>query len=355
MNIKSTATFRILVTGAEFHGSDSGGLARAFRRLGHLVQIVDEDRYSPAFLGFIPRLIRKAIRPVSVREFNREILRQCESFEPHFVLVCKGTMVAPWALLQLKQKGRYLMNFYPDVSFMCHGPLIPQCLPIYDHIFTTKTFGIADMKSQLNVTNSEFIPHGFDPDLHRLMTISSEDMERFGVDASFIGTWSPKKTAFLAELAKTLPGIHLRVWGSQWEKADSPSLKPHIAGVTVTGDIFPFMLQCTKINIAILSEARAGASSGDLITSRTFHIPASGGFMLHERTDELLEYYNEGEEVACFSTPEEMAEKVKYYLDHEDERERIRLAGHRRCVAENSFDHRARKIVELYSERSRTT
>lgn len=73
--------------------------------------------------------------------------------------------------------------------------------------------------------------------------------------------------------------------------------------------------------------------------------------MLHERTEELRDYFIEGEEVACFSTPEEMADKVEYYLKHENERERLRLAGHRRCVAENSLVRRAMRIVEHYRER----
>ncbi len=352
MNLKQGQPLRILFIGPEFYGSISGALACAFRRLGHVVKIVDPERYvSSAYKMPITRILRRLFRHIYVSELGKEIVNQAEHLRPHFTLVCKGVHVTPWVLRELKRKGVYLINFYPDVSFMCHGSLIPQSLPLYDHVFTTKLFGIQDMKKRLNIGNSEFIPHGFDPDLHQPMKVSCGDMERLGADASFIGTWSPKKTAYLTELAGTLPDIRLRVWGNQWEKADSPPLKPNIMGVAVVGDTYPLAIQCSKINIAILSEVREGASSGDQVTTRTFEIPACGGFMLHERTEELLDYFIEGEEVACFSSLEEMVEKIRYYLAHDEERERLRLAGHRRCIAENSLDRRAMRIVEHYCER----
>lgn len=349
MTGQDTIPFRILFVGPEYNGSDSGGLARAFRQLGHLVKVVDETQYSFRLSGqLIHRVIGRAFRPVAVREMGREILRQSRLFKPHFVLVFKGSLVPPWALRELRQNGVYLINFYPDVSVMCHGALIPQCLPLYDHIFTTKTFGIADMQALLKVRSAEFLPHGFEPGLHRPMRISREALAWIGADVSFIGTWSPKKTAYMETVAKMLPNMHIRIWGGQWEKAGSTVLQPLIMGHEIWGDLYPLAIQCTKINIAILSEIRKGASSGDLITARTFQIPACGGFMLHERTNELLEYYKEDDEVACFTTPEELADKTQYYLSHEEERERIRLAGYKRCIADNSLVSRAEVIVRHY-------
>jgi spore maturation protein CgeB len=70
--------------------------------------------------------------------------------------------------------------------------------------------------------------------------------------------------------------------------------------------------------------------------------------MLHERTPELAELYEEGKEVDCFGSVEELAEKVDYYLAHPGERERIAVAGHRRCVPAYSYDQRMLQILEFY-------
>lgn len=349
MNKTPKKHLRIVFIGPEYHGGDSGGLARALRRQGHVIMHIDPDRISPYFSsGFWGKVVNRISYRLVVRELEKEILIKVPNFAPHFALVFKGNFVSPGVLKSLKQRNIYLMNFYPDTDYFGHGPLIPQSLPLYDHIFSTKSFGAADLKKTFNITNCEFLSHGYNPELHRPFPITKDDIAVIGADASFIGTWSPQKASYLSHLAKSIPGLHLRIWGSLWERAEQAILRPYIMGVTVVGDVYPLAIQCTKINIALLIETRKGISKQDLVTTRTFHIPASGGFMLHQRTDELLQYFKEDMEVACFSTPEEMVDKVKYYLEHEDERERIRIAGHRRCVAENSIDNQAKRIVEHY-------
>lgn len=354
MEEQNIKPLRIVFIGAEHSGSDSGSLARALRRMGHLVQIHDERKYSLRFgHGVIPRIIARLFQPMAIREMGQEILRQSEYLAPDFVLVFKGTFVESWVLRELHNRGVYLTNFYPDTNYSSQSLHISECLPLYDHIFTSKTFAVEDMKTRLNVKSVEFLSHGFDPDLHRPLDLSRDDMDRLGADASFIGSWSPEKEEYLAVLAESLPDINLRIWGSTWERATASSLKAHIMGIPIVGDAYPMAIQCSKINVALLYEGVGDSISGDLTTTRTFHIPASGGFMLHKRTDELLEYYKEGEEAACFSTPAELVEKTEYYLEHDEERERIRLAGHRRCVAEYSVDNQAKRIVEHYIEHAR--
>jgi spore maturation protein CgeB len=195
------------------------------------------------------------------------------------------------------------------------------------------------------VNNAFFIPHGFDPDIHRQLQISEEEQAIFGCDASFIGTWSPKKEKWLAHLKESIPELKLRIWGDQWYKINADSLKSSVQGRSVVGDLYALAIQCSKINLGILSEQVSGASSGDLITSRTFHIPAASGFMLHERNEESVLYYHEDKEAGFFDGPEELAEKVKKYLHDDASRERVRIAGHKRALAEHSLDVRARVII----------
>ena len=343
---------RILYLGPQAHGTNSGALAKAFRRAGEIVQTVDPEVFLPRWgrRNAVGRVLGKAIRQFGVNELNMRIIEECEAIRPDIFFVFKGPMLRPETLQRVKDAGAYVVLFFPDVSLYAHGDLIPKCLPLYDYIFTTKTFGVADLKS-IGINCTEFVPHGFDPDVHREFAHAASSAAHLQCDASFIGTWSPKKEAMLGRLKLLLPHIDLRIWGNQWEKSSTPTLQPSIVGGGIEGDGYALAIQASRVNVAILSEARQGASSGDQITSRTFHIPASGGFMLHERTQELAQFFTEGTDVACFDGADELAKKIRYYLDHPDERELLRRQGHARCVAEDSLDARARPILTRLREK----
>jgi spore maturation protein CgeB len=172
----------------------------------------------------------------------------------------------------------------------------------------------------------------------------------YGCDVSFIGTYSPKKEKLLAALKEALPSIHLKIWGDQWFRATAPSIKSSIQGRSITGDLYALAIQCSKINLGILNEQVTGASSGDLITSRTFHIPGSSGFMLHERNEESVQYFKEGEEAGFFDGEKELVEQVSLYLGNDSLRDRVAMAGYKRALADHSLDERAKKIIAKMRE-----
>jgi spore maturation protein CgeB len=349
-----SSSIRILFAGTLTPGSNSGAMARALTRCGAIVHTVDQRNYLPAFHsgGRFLRGIYSVFQPVFVRQYNDKITAELRLFRPELMVVYKGESLERRSLKLARELGVVCYNIYPDVSAFTHGPRIPQCIPLYDHIFTTKSFGVRDFQKHFNVTNVTYLPHGFDPDLHRPMEVNAELARQLGADASFIGTWSPKKETYLAAVAANANSIKFKIWGAQWEKCNTAALRPHILGRDIMGTLYPVAIQTSRINIAILSEAWTGSSSGDQTTSRTFHIPASGGFMLHERTEELSKFFEEAKEVVCFGSPHELAEKVRFYLEHESDRERIRCAGHQRCVSENAMDARAGRILEFHKARA---
>jgi spore maturation protein CgeB len=337
---------KILTIGPLWRGSNAGGLFRAMSREGCLIKIVDEFYYiSLKTTRKLTKIFERLIRGLQMQEFNDTIKKEIDIFHPDIVFVYKGAFVFPSTLQYAKERKCKIALFYPDVSMTFHGSNIPQSIPLYDQVFTTKTFGITDMKAKYGINNAFFIPHGYDPEIHRKLQISEADHKLFGCDVSFIGTYSPKKEKWLAHLAEKLPDINLKIWGDQWHKASSPSLKRAIQGRSIIGDLYTLAIQCSKINLGILSEQVSGASSGDLITSRTFHIPGSSGFMLHERNEESVLYYKENEEAGFFDGPEELVSKVQAYLSDAALREKIRIAGHQRAIAEHSLDARAKTII----------
>ncbi len=82
------------------------------------------------------------------------------------------------------------------------------------------------------------------------------------------------------------------------------------------------------------------------IKGRNFEVPGCGGFLLTERVPHLEDYFELGREVAVFDQTEDLAPQVRYWLEHEEEREAVAEAGYRRVMAEHTYDHRFGAIFE---------
>jgi spore maturation protein CgeB len=166
---------------------------------------------------------------------------------------------------------------------------------------------------------------GFDPDIHRPIELSPEEIVTFGCDVGFVGHWEPSREETLLWLAEQK--YHIRVWGGGWERARYKNHPlffhcPHLVGNTYAKAICG-----AKINLCFLS-----CWFGDKTTARSVEIPACGKFLLAERNEEHMALFREGVEAEFYSTREEMLAKINYYLVHADKREAIAKAGRKRCL-----------------------
>jgi spore maturation protein CgeB len=346
--------YRILFEGERWFGSNADACASALRRLGHSVIEIDFKTWIPEAWNTLPlKACRRLLIPLCIKAYNQHLLQMARHFRPHILLAFKGKYLLPTTLHVLKDHGVALYNFYPDVSAFSHKySTLPHSLAQYNCVFSTKTFLPRDLEAAgVRLRRYEILNHGYNPALHRPLILLPDEEDKYHREVVFIGTYSLHKEQILTELKKRLPNLDLAVWGNSWERARAPELKNCIQYQHLLGEEYVKGLAGAKIVLALLSERVPGASQGDQVTSRTFNIPATGAFMLHERNDEVLRYYEEGREIECFSTVEELADKVTFYLAHDDERQAIARAGYARCVPAYSVDERMRAII-AWHERS---
>src|SRR4029434_3926683 len=62
------------------------------------------------------------------------------------------------------------------------------------------------------------------------------------------------------------------------------------------------------------------------IKARVFEVPGAGGFLLTEGAEHVTDCYRAGEEMETFDSRDELTEKLRYYLDRPDARDRIARA-----------------------------
>jgi hypothetical protein len=345
--VSEQAGYRILCIGETWFGSDARSAFSALRRLGHSTYVLDEAHYVPTeWRGFETRVLRKLFRSAMASELTSASRKLVDFLRPDALFVFKGNYVAPEVVDHARKLGSVALNYYPDVSFQVHGPQLPQTLPRYDHVFNAKTFGVADMQAH-GIRSVSFLAPGFDPEVHRPLALTDEDAARYGCDVAFIGTWSPKKEALLEALVMAAPQLKVRIWGNEWTHRKSKALDASVMGLGITGDDYTRAICAAKVSLGLLSERREGASSGDLITARTFQIPACGAFMLHERNSEATTYFEEDREAGFFESPTELVEKTVRYVADDTRRREVAAAGRARSLASDySIDARMRSVVD---------
>jgi spore maturation protein CgeB len=76
------------------------------------------------------------------------------------------------------------------------------------------------------------------------------------------------------------------------------------------------------------------------IKGRTFEVPGCGGLLLTERVEHLDEYYELGREIVCFDSTEDLADRIRWLLQHESEREAIADAGYQRTLRDHTYERR---------------
>jgi len=76
------------------------------------------------------------------------------------------------------------------------------------------------------------------------------------------------------------------------------------------------------------------------IRGRDFEVPASGGFYLVQEAPERDALFKEGEHVETWSSVAELIEKIRYYLNHQEDSRRIARAGHLHAAANHMWRHR---------------
>jgi len=93
----------------------------------------------------------------------------------------------------------------------------------------------------------------------------------------------------------------------------------------------------------------------DTYTRRCFEIPATGTLMLSEYTPDLATLFEEGVEAEFFRGPQELLDKVRFYMRHEEARRRIGQAGRARLLKDGheALD-RARQVLDAMREDGRS-
>jgi spore maturation protein CgeB len=302
-----------------------------------------------ASISILDRILWKLGIEKDKTRINRRLLEAAKVSAPHIVWIEKGNMIRPSTLRKLRRiaPDATLVSYSEDDMFLSHNRTRAYVagLSQYDCVFTTKAPNVdASELPALGAKRVIAVDKAYDPHVHCPVAVSESDIGRYGADVGFVGTYEEARARSLSFLA--LNGIALRVWGNGWEAwSDRPPglIIEDRAVVNSERELaYTKSLCATRINLGFLRKLNR-----DTQTDRTMEIPACGAFMLAERSADHLRLFREGQEAAFFGSDDELLDKVRYYLVHEDERAAIARAGRQRCLdAGYSETERMRLMID---------
>jgi spore maturation protein CgeB len=148
-------------------------------------------------------------------------------------------------------------------------------------------------------------------------------------DVSFVGRCYGERKNFVDTIRKK--GINVATFGLGWRNG----------GRVSQADLMKIY---NKSKIALTLSL---ASKGDKIQikGRDFEAVACGSLLLTRETKEIAEYFVPDEEIITYRDVSDASEKIGYYLQNEDERERIAKKGYERFIREHTMEKRFLEIL----------
>lgn len=315
----------------------------AMEELGHIIKPVNVDPGATRKKAqtIVRRVLRKMLIVCDLAGANDQILKAISESFFDVIWIDKGITIYPDTLKEIKLRSpdTVIAGYTPD-DMNNRGNQsrhLLKGLPLYDIYFTTKSYGVADLKN-LGCPRVEFIGNAYDSHTHRPIPVSDEIKSALGGAVGFIGQWEKERSESLCFLAES--GIDVRIWGYTWERCKRKPKLLRLENKPLWGDNYARAICAFDINLCFLRKANR-----DLQTTRSIEIPACGGFMLAERTNEHLALFEEGKEAEFFSSNDELLYKVRYYLLHPDKRAKIAAAGRERCIRSGYSNHERLKAA----------
>jgi hypothetical protein len=311
---------------------------QCIKRLGHVVTSFDTHAYLNAGRILLRSFSHRFNVGAYVNKLNYDLICKIHTLKNiDLIWIDKGGWIRPGTLFQLKTALQAkLIHFTPDPAFKRHySHLFKASLPLYDQCFTTKSFELEDYHSH-NAKCVHLVHQAYE----KTRFYPRPPVKAYESDVCFIGHFEIHYARRLKAVAKT--GVKLAIWGPGWKRYSKMAkwCRTCVKGDGIWGDEYPLALCSAKISLGLLSKKIPETS-----TTRTFEIPASGTFMLAERTDEHISLFREGKEAEFASSDMEIVKKVKYYLNNVDIRKKIALAGRKRCTeSDYSNDSRMSNI-----------
>lgn len=316
-------------------------LIEAARELGVAMECLDQQRAYQA-PGFVRRVCWWLFqrRPPRLRRFGREVCQRVRQGHMDCILTTGCAPLDVVTVKRLRDTGSRVLNFSTDDPWnpSLSGNWFRRTLPHYSTVFTPRRANMENFK-QAGCEDVRYLPFAYDPRLHFIENALPADMTS-DCDVVFVGGADEDRLPWVRALIAA--GLDVDLWGGYWQGKNE--FRSHARGHT---DGPAALRRVTRTARVVLCLVRRANRDGHAM--RTFEVPAMGGCMLVEDTEEHREILGaDGECAVFFRSEQELVAKARWLLAHPEERNRLSRAAHLRVTrGQNTYLDRLRTMLEV--------
>lgn len=267
----------------------------------------------------------------------------------------------PDTIYEIGSLGIVTVNWYCNASYQFH--LVERLAPAYSYCLVPEKFRLKDYRRV--GANPVYCQEAANPNIYHPYDLPVV------YEVVFVGQKYGNRPLFIKHLADA--GFDVRAFGPGWLTSPSLDRSRHLwyrfakrckdclsgsrraaipaanVGPTLSDDEYIKMYSRSRISLGFTTTAynpKPGEQPIKQVRLRDFEAPMSGAFYLIEYFDELTEFFEPDKEIVFFHDPDDLADKVRYYLTHDEERECIRQAGLRRARNEHTWQRRFEKAFK---------
>jgi spore maturation protein CgeB len=340
---------RLLIVGPRWVGEWTEGVGRAAANLGHQVSLFyylndDSNSLKDMAKRRLPATLQKPLRAgtdlvkgAQNLLMNRRLIAAARTFQPDAIVILKGHTISRETLVTLRAPKIPLVSWWVDDPF--RFPRFLRHFELFDWVFSFDQECVANLKER-GLKHVMYLPCACDQTTFYPQSLNPSDYPLLNCAVGFIAVYYPERAALLGQMK----GLDLGLWGSGWEAAPELHGLPFGTwrglriGAADAAKVYNLARICPNVHH---SQTRRGG-----INTRTFEIPAAGGFELVDQVPGLDEHFDVGREIIAYSSLAEFRELTDYYLSHPSERAAIIERGRSRVLCDHTYEKRLEVILK---------
>ncbi|WP_125665678.1 CgeB family protein [Paenibacillus baekrokdamisoli] len=304
--------------------------------------------YSPID-NAISSTLRGLVAQLTITDAAQPVADIALRIRPDLVLVLDGLLFNVDQIDLIRQNGIRTAIWFTDDPY--YTDITSGIALHYDDVFTLELTCVEFYRNR-GCNRVYYLPLGAFPTEFR----PRNPARTMRHEICFIGSAYLNRLVFFDEVTAYLATKDTHISGIWWERLRDFRLMESKIEVgrwmepRETADMYNGAKITINMHRAHDDETFNSNSAGITAASpnpRTFEISACATLQLTDIRSDLASFYTPGVEIETYASPQEMVEKIKYYLTHEDERRAIALRGLARTMREHTYARRLDLMLSI--------